>query len=453
MNYMSFFIDHFKEYADTPALVWRGELIKYSHLVQNIENYIKVYSEMGVTSGKVVVLEADYSEQSIPSLFALFSLNAIVAPLLPLTLSKNQKLLDIIKPDFHFSFDENCEIQSSHQETPNANHELINFLKTKKVPGLLLFTSGSSGEPKAVVHDFSKLVDKFRVRRPAFRTLNFLLFDHWGGLNTLFHCLSNGSFLFLPENRNPDYICKSIGKYNLELLPASPSFLNILIASGAIKSNDLSSLKLVTYGAEPMPEATLKKMNELLPNIDFRQTYGLIELGVLRAKSKGKNSLWVKVGGDGYDVRVVDELLEIKADSAMLGYLNAPSPFTKDGYFMTGDKVLQEGEYIKILGRESELINIGGNKVFPQEVENIILDLDYVVDVLVYSENNPLTGKVVCAKIKLRGDVDPNESRKLIKKYCSEHLEIFKIPVKMKFLNESEMLHSDRMKRVRVEKK
>ena len=163
--------------------------------------------------------------------------------------------------------------------------------------------------------------------------------------------------------------------------------------------------------------------------------------------------MWVKVGGDGYDVRVVDELLEIKADSAMLGYLNAPSPFTKDGYFMTGDKVLQEGEYIKILGRESELINIGGNKVFPQEVENIILDLDYVVDVLVYSENNPLTGKVVCAKIKLRGDVDPNESRKLIKKYCSEYLEIFKIPVKMKFLNESEVLHSDRMKRVRVDKK
>lgn len=70
----------------------------------------------------------------------------------------------------------------------------------------------------------------------------------------------------------------------------------------------------------------------------------------------------------------------------MLGYLNAPSPFTDDGWFITGDSVEVNGEYLKILGRKSELINVGGEKVYPQEVENIILELGNVREVTVYGE-------------------------------------------------------------------
>ena len=71
-------------------------------------------------------------------------------------------------------------------------------------------------------------------------------------------------------------------------------------------------------------------------------------LGVLRSKSKSNDSLWVKVGGDGYETRIVDGILQIKAESAMLGYLNAPSPFTDDGWFITGDEVLEKDGYIRI---------------------------------------------------------------------------------------------------------
>jgi acyl-CoA synthetase (AMP-forming)/AMP-acid ligase II len=122
----------------------------------------------------------------------------------------------------------------------------------------------------------------------------------------------------------------------VELLPASPTFLNLLLLSKAYEGHDLSALKLITYGAEPMPSTTLAALRAVFPKIELRQTYGLIELGVLRAKSMSSDSLWVKVGGDGYDLRVVDGILQIKADSAMLGYLNAPSPFTEDGYFIPG---------------------------------------------------------------------------------------------------------------------
>ena len=64
----------------------------------------------------------------------------------------------------------------------------------------------------------------------------------------------------------------------------------------------------------------------------------------------------------------------------MMGYLNAENPFTEDGWFITGDEVLQKGDYIKILGRKSELINVGGEKVYHQEVENILLEMNDIVD-------------------------------------------------------------------------
>ena len=143
-----------------------------------------------------------------------------------------------------------------------------------------------------------------------------------------------------------------------------------------------------------MPKTTLQKLNQIFPKVKLLQTYGLIELGVLNSKSESKDSLWVKVGGEGYNTRVVDGILQIKAESAMLGYLNAESPFTDDGWFVTGDQVLQKDDYIKILGRKSEIINVGGEKVYPQEVENIILQADYVSEVIVYGEKT-LVGNIV----------------------------------------------------------
>jgi acyl-CoA synthetase (AMP-forming)/AMP-acid ligase II len=313
---------------------------------------------------------------------------------------------------------------------------------------LVLFTSGSSGEPKGALHDFSKLLAKFHVKRKALLTINFLLFDHWGGLNTLFHILSNGGTVVVLENRNPDYVCELIEKYKVELLPTSPTFLNMLVLSRAYERHSLKSLKVISYGAEPMPESLLKHLNALFPNIKLQQTYGLIELGVMRSQSQDNGSLWVKIGGEGFQTRVVDGILQIKSDSAMLGYLNAKSPFTEDGWFITGDSVEVDGEYFKILGRKSEMINVGGEKVFPQEVENVILEIPEVEDVVVYAESNAFTGKIVCAKIKYKGAETKSEVVKKVKTYCRIKLESFKVPVKIELVDNT--FESDRFKKSRT---
>ena len=122
----------------------------------------------------------------------------------------------------------------------------------------------------------------------------------------------------------------------------------MVLMSEAYARHDLSTLRTVTYGTEPMPESTLRRLHALFPAIQLVQTYGLSEVGILRSKSKSSDSLWVKIGGEGFETRVVNGILEIKARSSMLGYLNAPSPFTADGWFVTGDEVEVDGEYLRI---------------------------------------------------------------------------------------------------------
>ena len=196
-----------------------------------------------------------------------------------------------------------------------------------------------------------------------------------------------------------------------------------------------------------MPESTLKRLKKIFPEVKLLQTYGLIELGVMQSKSEKDDSLWVKVGGEGYKTRIVDDILQIKSDSAMLGYLNAASPFTDDGWFITGDEVLQKGDYIKILGRKSEIINVGGEKVYPQEVENVILELDNIAEVTVYGEKNLIMGNIVCAKVRLQKEEDKKSFITRFKKYCKERLQGFKVPIKVKIVDEQ--LYSERYKKNR----
>jgi acyl-coenzyme A synthetase/AMP-(fatty) acid ligase len=94
------------------------------------------------------------------------------------------------------------------------------------------------------------------------------------------------------------------------------------------------------------------------------------------------------------------------------------------------------------------LINVGGQKVFPAEVEAVLLECEAVGEVVVYGQPNPITGKIVCADVQLRGSHDESEARRAIKKFCAQRLEPFKVPVKIRFVESG--LTSDRLKRLRI---
>jgi long-chain acyl-CoA synthetase len=170
----------------------------------------------------------------------------------------------------------------------------------------------------------------------------------------------------------------------------------------------------------------------------------------MRSQSRESGSVWVKIGGEGYQTRIVDGLLEVKAESAMLGYINAPTPFTADGWFKTGDAVETDGEWLKILGRVSEVVNVGGEKVYPAEVEAILQEMDGVEEATVIGEANAITGSIVVAKVKLSCAESAAMFRKRMRDFCRTRLPAYKTPQKVQLVDVS--MVGSRFKKMRMGK-
>jgi long-chain acyl-CoA synthetase len=441
--FIDFLAAVFREHVDKEAMVWRDQSYTYQWLLERIDSWGQ---RIQVEPGTVAILEADFSPNAVALFLALLERGCITVPLTGAGGAKKPECIETAQGEVIFGLDGSDNVTIVRRDC-RATHELYHILRQRRHPGLVLFSSGSTGKSKGTVHDLSSLLGKFKTRRHDLRTLAFLRFDHIGGIDTLLYSLSNGSCLITVEDRSPDSICRAVEKYRVEVLPVSPTFLNLLLLSRAYADYDLSSLKHIAYGAEVMPESTLKRCAAVFPHVNIVQKYGTTEVGALRSKSKSSDSTWVKIGGEGYHTRIVDGILQIKADSAMLGYLNAPSPFTEDGWFNTGDAVEVDGEYIRILGRKSEMINVGGEKVYPTDVEDVIHELDNVADVTVYGEPHPLTGNIVCAKVTLLTDEPERAFTSRLKHHCRARLQGYKVPVKVFVVQDR--LHGERFKKVR----
>jgi long-chain acyl-CoA synthetase len=445
--FTDFLLQVFKNNQDKDAIAWKDKVYNYEWLINQMDFWRENIKKHDIQKGSVIALEADFSPNSLALLLVLIDHSCVLVPLTKSVEAQKPEFIDIAQGEFSIAFDEE-DNATINKLSNTADHEFYNRLREKEHPGLVLFSSGSTGKCKAAVHDFVDLLGKFKTPRHSLTTITFLLYDHIGGINTLLYVLSNAGFVVTVQDRKPDNVLGAIAKYKAELLPTTPTFINLILLSSAYKRHDLSTLKTMTYGTEPMPESTLKKIHEVLPEVRMLQTYGLSEVGILRSKSKSSNSLWVKVGGGEFQTRVVDKILQIKAESAMLGYLNAPSPFTEDGWFNTGDLVEVDGEYIKILGRQSEMIIVGGEKVYPAEVESVINEMSNVTDATVYGESNPITGNIVCVRVGLVQPEDPKKFKVELKKFCREKLPNYKVPIKIKI--QDSQLHNERFKKIRT---
>ena len=330
-------------------------------------------------------------------------------------------------------------------DEPSA-HPLFAQLREQGTAGLILFSSGTSGAPKAMVQDFGKLLASYESRHESDLAMLALLgFDHIGGLNTLFSALAAGSLLAVPASRSPADVAATIARHHVAILPASPTFLNLLLAAGV--TGDLASLRVITYGTEPMPESLLARLKSVFPRVRFIQTFGTSETGITRTGSPDAGSTFLRFEDPALEWKVVDDELWLRSRTQIAGYLNASNErFTADGWFRTGDKVEQGPDgTLRILGRLGETINVGGEKLMPAEVESVILGVAGVADCRVRGEPHPLTGQTVVVDVVTSAS-DQEALRAAIRSACRERLARHKIPTRVTFVPS---VSGERMKKVR----
>lgn len=446
---MDWLIERFNSAPDKQAFIHEGRSVSYGAVAATIAAFGQRIGQAGIKAGDSVVVLGDYSPEVFCMMIALAQHGAIVIPLTTQSVIEESVALGVSGCDWYVRFGADGVDFTIDERRLATDNALLAQFRRRGTPGLVLFSSGSTGTPKGILHDFNQVAEKFRKPRGAVIAIPFLMIDHFGGINTILGITASLGTVVTVAERSAANICDAIARYKVELLPATPSFLTLLMASKLNTEYDLSSLKRITYGTEVMPQSTLDRVRAAFPFVTLQQTYGLSEVGVLRSQSRDDGSLWVRVGGDGFQTKIVGGVLWIKSEYAMIGYLNAPSDFDADGYFNTQDQVEVDGEYFRILGRVTDLINVAGQKVYPAEVESVILELDNIEDVAVFGEQHNLLGQIVVAKIVLTSPEPLDSVKKRVRQACAAALTAFKVPAKV-VLAEG-VLHSARQKKIRKE--
>ncbi len=426
-------INQFNNYSGL-SIIEEDTVFTYSDLADQILQYQKELTTI-IVSGDVVAILSDYSFQSISMLLALSEFPCIIVPIVVTTDLEVKNKLKAGKVTKIINFVDN---KFSVKNTENDIFEKVDkydIIIAKGQSGLVLFSSGTTGVPKVMVHNFSEIISEFKLPRKQ-KNLNFilfLLFDHIGGINTLLNCLNNGSQITIPSNRNPEYILQLIENKKVQVLPTSPTFLNLMLMTEDFDKYDLSSLKMITYGTERMPQHLLDKLKVKIPSVKFMQTFGTSETGILKTESKSSTSLFFRIIDPNYQYKIENEQLYLKSKNQVSGYVNQESnQFTKEGWFATGDLVeVDDDGYLKIVGRINKVINVGGQKVLPKEVEDVINQIPEVIDSTVFGKDNAITGQMVCAKVVIKEGLNEKEMKQLVLAKCREDLDKYKVPSKL----------------------
>jgi acyl-coenzyme A synthetase/AMP-(fatty) acid ligase len=307
----------------------------------------------------------------------------------------------------------------------------------------VLATSGTTGTPKLIEHSTESLTKTCKVDTDRGKDFIWgLVYDpfRFAGLQVILQALAGGSKLVLC-NRIGDVKGQAafLRENNANALSATPTYWRKLLMSGVLGNQPF---RQITLGGEPTDQSILDALKAAFPESRIAHIYASTEAGVGFSVTDGlmgfpKQYLEQGVAGNQLSLSESGTLL-IKPEK------HAPSTggtslVNFDGFIDSGDLVAVRGERVLFLGRDSGAINVGGNKVIPEEVEAVIREVDGVAEVLVKPKNSRIMGQLVTAEIQpTKADADTSSLKKLIMAHCRTRLEKYKVPALIRFVDDIE---------------
>jgi acyl-coenzyme A synthetase/AMP-(fatty) acid ligase len=230
---MEWLIERFQTAPERIAFIHEGREVSYGGVVASIDDFYKRVQDAGIKRGDTVVVLGDYSPEVFCMIMALGRNGSIVIPLTRTSVVEESVALAVSGCEWYVEFDAAGRDATITHRGLKSDNALLNEFRQRGTPGMVLFSSGSTGKPKGILHDFNQVTEKFRKQRTPVVAIPFLMIDHFGGINTILAITSSLGTVVTVADRSVANICAAIEKYKVELLPATPSFLTLMMASPA----------------------------------------------------------------------------------------------------------------------------------------------------------------------------------------------------------------------------
>jgi acyl-CoA synthetase (AMP-forming)/AMP-acid ligase II len=314
----------------------------------------------------------------------------------------------------------------------------------------IMLTSGTSGLPKLVVHTLASLTAALRAaptRGEGTVWGTFYDIRRYGGMQILLRALLGGTSLVLSSAHEP--VCahlRRLTESGVTHLTGTPSHWRRAIIDPAAAT---LPLRYVRLSGEIADQAILDRLRLLYPQAKLVHAFASTEAGVGFEVSDGCEGFplqLIESNPTGAELKIADTSLRIRSRGTALRYLGPGVEPLRDteGFVDTGDIVEQRGNRYYFTGRRGGIINVGGLKVFPEEVEAVINLHPDVHTSRVRGRRNPVTGAVLVADVVLKNELNraapgTGTLRDEILQTCRERLARHKVPATIRFVTGLEL--------------
>ncbi|HOT98883.1 MAG TPA: fatty acid--CoA ligase family protein [bacterium] len=314
--------------------------------------------------------------------------------------------------------------------------KLIKILTDNQSWQLTLFTSGTTGIPKSITHTFRSLTRAVRISPKHTDDIWGFAYNptHIAGLQVFYQALLNGNILVNLFNASRHTVLDLIKSFQITNISATPTFYRMLLPLTEV----YPSVKRLTSGGEKFDAGLSEQLLSSFQNARMRNIYASTEAGTML---EGADDTFLIKDESLY--RIVDNELYVhrsllgEGDSALL---------VDDEWYHTGDlvEIIQENpKKVRFLHRKNEMINVGGYKVNPLEVEEIICMHHAVKQAFVYGKPNTLLGHILIADIVAEAGLTEKE----IRTFLQSRLQLYKIPRIVNFVDNIRLTRSGKLKR------
>jgi len=291
---------------------------------------------------------------------------------------------------------------------------------------VVVATSGTSGPPKLVEHSWDSLLAAARLAEQWHGLGWLLVYDatRWAGIQVWLQAVLTAGRLVQPASRNPDVVARGVADEQVSILPSTPTLLRRLITSADRGLLARMRIDRITLGGEAVDAHLLEQTKSLFPGVRISHVYATTELGEVFRVTDGEAGFpadWLGrplPGGVRLSMRRDGELLvQLSRDTAEVA---------------TGDLVEKRGSRYEFTGRRSDVIVVGGAKVYPRRVEELLRSVPGVAEARVYGLPSAITGELVAAEIvvadALPEPATPDNVRSAALAVCRERLEPQSVP-------------------------